>query len=148
MSGAYHGRMIFIIKSGRSEIDQIDVWTQKHPSKLRTPSIQRTTAGYVPVVCESLVIMVEEKDILRLKIGMNEVEVVKEGYRAEQLACEGLDVRAGKWYEAAVLEEVEDTQAQQRRHYTNVAAPVEALLELNAGRGARFDWRRGTMKTY
>jgi hypothetical protein len=74
--------------------------------------------------------MVKEKDILGLQIGMDEVQVVQEGDRSQQLASEGLDVGAREWYKAAVLEEVEDAQAQQGCDYTYVSPPIEAVLEL------------------
>ena len=48
------------------------------------------------------------------------------------MPCKGLDVRSREWDEAAVLEEVEDGKTQQGCDYTDVAAPVEAVLELDA----------------
>lgn len=58
---------------------------------------------------------------------MDEVEVVKEGDRAEQLACKGLYVRSRERHEATGLEEVEDGQAEQRSNNADVSSPIEAV---------------------
>ncbi|KAK3088969.1 hypothetical protein LTR53_019838, partial [Teratosphaeriaceae sp. CCFEE 6253] len=71
-------------------------------------------------------------DVLRLEVGMDEVEVVQEGDAAQQLPGEGLDVRAGEGHEAALLEEVEDGEAEQGGDDADVAAPVEAVPQLDA----------------
>ena len=39
---------------------------------------------------------------------MDEVQVVQERYRSQQLTRKGLDVRAGEWHKAAGLQEIED----------------------------------------
>lgn len=76
--------------------------------------------------------MIQEQDVLGLEVGMDEVEVVQEGDGTEELPREGLDVRARERHEAGGFEEVEDAEAEQRRHDADVAAPVEAISELDA----------------
>lgn len=48
-----------------------------------------------PVVCEGLVIVVDQKDVFWLKIGVDQVQVVEECYTGEELLGELLDV--GAW---------------------------------------------------
>lgn len=62
---------------------------------------------------------------------MDEVEVVEEGYAAQQLPSKGLDMRARERYEAALLEEVEHGEAEERCDDANVTSPVEAIPELD-----------------
>jgi hypothetical protein len=64
--------------------------------------------GDVAVVGESLVGIVEEEDIFGLQIGMDEVEVVKEGYTGKELPCKALNLTARKRDEGIRLEEVEN----------------------------------------
>lgn len=71
--------------------------------------------------------MVYQKNILRLEIGVDEVEVVKECNGAQELSCERLDVRARKWYKATLLEEVEDTETEQWCDDADMSTPVEAF---------------------
>ena len=106
-----HRRMVFVIKRGRPKVDKVDMRTQEYSSELRAPRVQRAAARYVPIVCECLVVVIEQKDILRLEVGVDEVQVVEERYRTQQLPREGLNVRAREWYKAAILQEVEDTEA-------------------------------------
>lgn len=73
--------MILIVKCGRPKINQIDMRTQQHPSELRTPRIQSTTARDIPIIRKSLIVVVEKQDVLRFEVGMDEIEVVKEGNR-------------------------------------------------------------------
>ena len=63
---------------------------------------------------------------------MYEAEVVQERDRAEQLAREGLDVRAGEGHEATLFQEVEDGQAEEGCDDADVAPPVEAVAKLDA----------------
>ena len=69
---------------------------------------------------------------------MDEVEIVQEGNRAEQLTSEGLDVRPGEGHEATTLEEVEHGEAEEWRDDTDVASPVEAVAELDAAVAVLF----------
>ena len=43
-----------------------------------------------------------------------------------------MDVRAWKWHEAALVEEVEDGEAEQGRDDANVTSPVETVAQLDA----------------
>lgn len=63
---------------------------------------------------------------------MDEVQIVQECNRSEQLASKRLYMRARKWNEAAALEEVKDREAEQRRHDTDMSSPVEAVSQLDA----------------
>ena len=71
--------MIFIVKRGRSKINQINMRTQQHPSKLRTARVKCGTARYVPVVRKCLIVVIQEQDVLGFQVGMDQVEVVEEG---------------------------------------------------------------------
>lgn len=63
---------------------------------------------------------------------------MQEGDAAEKLPCEGLDVGAWKRDEAALFEEVEDGEAEEGRDDADVAAPVEAVAQLDAAVAVRF----------
>ena len=57
---------------------------------------------------------------------------MEEGDGVKELFGEGLDVRAREGHEATLLEEVEDGEAEKRCHDADMAAPVEAVTELDA----------------
>lgn len=63
---------------------------------------------------------------------MNEVEVVQKRNAAEKLSGECLNVGAREWHEPAGFEKVEDREAKEGCDDANVAAPVEALTQLDA----------------
>lgn len=132
MPCADNARVVFIIECCTPKVDQVDMRRKQNPPELRTPRSQRTARRDIPIIGERLVCVTEEQDVLGLEVGVDEVEVVQEGDRAEQLPCEGLDVRAGKGDEAGGFEEVEDAEAEQRCYNADVPAPVEAVSELNA----------------
>ena len=59
---------------------------------------------------------------------MDEVQIVQESYRSQQLAREGLNVGAWEGYESAGFEEVENGEAEERCDYAYVTSPVEAVM--------------------
>jgi len=65
--------MILIIKRSGPKVDQIDLWLQQNPPELRSTLVQCTRGRYVPVVREGLVLMIEQQNVLRFQIRMNEV---------------------------------------------------------------------------
>ena len=82
--------------------------------------------------------MVQQQDVLGFEVGVDEVEVMQEGDGAEELARKGLDVGAREGDEAALFEEVEDGEAEEGRHDADVAAPIEAVAELDAAVAVGF----------
>lgn len=124
--------MVLIVKRRAAKIDEVDVWTEEHSSELGRPGGQSARRGNVAVVRKGLVCVIEQQDVLRLQVGVNEVQIVQEGDGAEELACKCLDVGSGKGNEASALEEIEYRQSEKGRNYADVASPVEALPKLNA----------------
>ena len=57
---AHHRAMVFIIKSRRAEIDQVDLRSEQHSTKLGTPRSQRARGRDIPVVRERLVRVVQQ----------------------------------------------------------------------------------------
>lgn len=92
MSRGHHRRMILIIKRRTPKINQLNSRTQQHPPKLRTPARQTARAWYIPVIGKSLIDMTEQEDILRLQVGMHEVQIVQERNGVQQLFRKGLNV--------------------------------------------------------
>ena len=74
--------MVLIVKSRRTEIDQVDLRSEQHSTKLGTPRSQRARGRDIPVVRERLVCVVQQQDIFGLEIGVYQVQVVQESYRA------------------------------------------------------------------
>lgn len=92
--------MVLIVESGRAEVDQADFRVEKDLPMSRTTINSCRRRRHRPVVCEGLVVVVDEEDVLWLQIRVDEVQVVEEGYTCEQLFRELLDVRAREWHEA------------------------------------------------
>ena len=131
VSRAHDRAVIFIVESGRSKINQVDLRRKQHSPELGTSCCESGRRGYVAVVGEGLIRMTEQEDVFRLQIGVNEVEIVKECDGAEQLPSKGLDMRTREWNETAGFQKVEDTEAKKRRDDADVTAPVEAIAQLN-----------------
>lgn len=111
MPRTHNRTVVLIIERRRAKIYQVDLRTEQHPPELGAPRRQGTRRRDIPVISKRLVVMVEEQDVLRLEVRMNEVEVVEEGDAAQELAGKGLNVGAWEGHEAALFQEVEDGQA-------------------------------------
>lgn len=78
MSCGDHRGMVFVIKGGGTEINQPDLTVKENPS---LPSVTRVCVGGGgdgAVVCEGLVVVADKENVLRLQVGMDEVEIVKD----------------------------------------------------------------------
>ena len=83
MPRAHHRTVVLIVKCRRPEINQVDLRTEQHPPELGTPRRQRTTARDIPVVRERLVCVIQQQNVLWLEIGVDEIKIVQERYRAK-----------------------------------------------------------------
>lgn len=108
MSRADHSAMILVIKGRAAEIDEVDLWAEQDFSEFRRPGREGTRGWNVAIICECLVVVVQQKNVFRFQVGVYEIEVVQEGDGAEQLPSESLNVGAGEGHKASALEEVED----------------------------------------
>ena len=96
------------------------------------------------VICEGLVCIAHEKDVLWLEVGVDEVEVMKNwtllasrpkkrsvealtGYTRKKLSCKVLYLRAGKGHETVTLQKIEDALSQKICDDANVVAVVKAI---------------------
>lgn len=84
--------MVLVIKRSGPKIDEIDLRLQQNPPELRSTLVQCTRGRYIPVVCEGLVLMIEQQNVLRFQVRMDEVQIMQERDRLEELVGEGLDV--------------------------------------------------------
>lgn len=70
--------MILILESSRSEINEAYLGIQEHLALNGLPTDIFRGRRYLPVVCESLIRIVAEKNILRLQISMDEIQVMQD----------------------------------------------------------------------
>lgn len=74
----YYRRMILVVECGRTKVDQSDFRIEEHSSK-PSRSLRGGRGGwYVAVVRKGLVGVVDEQDVLRLQVSVNEVEIVED----------------------------------------------------------------------
>ena len=84
------------------------------------------------VVRERLVVVVHKKNVLRLQIGVDQIQVVEEGNAGEELLGKLLDVRAWEGYKLIRLEEIENALPVEIGDDTDVVPKVEAVSKVNA----------------
>lgn len=78
MSRRHHRRVIFILESGGTEIDEPDFGVEQHFS-LRGLAVDSGGGRRdLAVVGEGLVLVVAEEDVLGLQVGMDEVKIVED----------------------------------------------------------------------
>lgn len=87
----------------------------------------RRRRWYRPVVGEGLVVVVDEKNVLWLKIGVDQVQVVQESHTSEELFRELLDVGAWEWHKTIRFEEVEHALSVEIGDNADVVPEVEAI---------------------
>lgn len=85
-----------------------------------------------PIIRERLICTINQQNILRLQISVNEIEVVQEGNTCEKLACKCLDMSAREGCEVVGLQEIEDALAVQVRDDADVVTEVEAVAKMDA----------------
>jgi hypothetical protein len=66
-------RVVFVFERGRPKIDQPDLGIEEYPPLRGVPIDRRRRGGNSPVVCERLVVVVAEEDVLWLEIGVDKV---------------------------------------------------------------------------
>lgn len=132
MPGADNGAVILVVECGTAEVDEVDLRTQQHSSELCRSCRQCAGGWNVPIVGESLVCVAEQQNVLRLQVGVDQIQVVQECNGSKELPCEGLNVRSWEGDKATALQEVEDRQPEKRRNDADVASPVEAVAQLDA----------------
>jgi hypothetical protein len=76
--GRHNRRMILVIERGRSKVDQPNLAIQQHSPLAGRPRGSVRRRGNVPVVGEGLIGPVDQKNILRLEVSMDKVEVMKD----------------------------------------------------------------------
>jgi hypothetical protein len=79
-----------------------------------------------------LVIVLIQQNVLRLQVGVNQIQVVQEGDACEELACEVPYLTVGEGDEAVAFQEVEDALTQEIHNDADVAAIVETVIEVYA----------------
>lgn len=143
--------MVLVLKGGRTKIDEPDLRV-KQDLPLRRLAVDRLRRRrHLAVVRECLILVVAEKDVLGLEVGVDQVEVVEDCARSacipdpptcrmaprtsnagEQLAGKVLNLAVGEGHKVVALEEVEDALAKQVHNYAYVAAVVEAVAQVDA----------------
>lgn len=84
--------MILVVKSCGSKVDQPDLWIKKDLAMPCCAVDRCRRRRYCAVICKCLVGVLHQEDVLGLKIGVDEVQVVQESNAGEQLLGEFLDV--------------------------------------------------------
>lgn len=72
--------MVFVLECGRTKIDEPNLRVQKDLPLCSLAAYGRGRRRNLPVVRESLIVILAEQNILRLQVGMDEVEIM-EDYR-------------------------------------------------------------------
>jgi hypothetical protein len=119
--------VVFVIEGCWSKVDQADLGIKKNLAMPRRPVHSCWRWWYSSIVRKSLVIVVDKQDVLRFQIGVDEVEVVKEGNAGKELFSELLDVRAGEWDKAVGLEKVKHALAIEVGDNADMVPEVEAI---------------------
>lgn len=124
--------MILVIECCGTEVDEPDLWIEEHFAMPCRAVHRCGRRWYCAVVCECLVGVLHQKNVLRLEVGMDKIQVVQEGDTGEQLLRKFLDVRTGEGHEAVALEKVEDALPVQICHDADVVSEIEAVPEVDA----------------
>lgn len=127
-----HRRVVLIVKCGRPKVDEPYLGVKKHLAVSCCAIDRRRRRRYCAVVCEGLVRILDQQDVLGLEIGVDEIQVVQEGDTGEELLCKLLDMRAWEGDEAVALEEVEHALAVEVGDDADVVAEVEAVSKVDA----------------
>lgn len=78
MARGDHGRMVLIVEGSGTEIDQPNLAVKEDTSLPSVAGVCVGGGGDGAVVGEGLVVVADEEDVFRLKVGMDEVEVMKD----------------------------------------------------------------------
>jgi hypothetical protein len=123
--------VILVVERSGTEVDKPYFRVEEHLAMSRTAADSRRRRRYGSVVCKRLVVVVDEQNVLRLQIGMDQIEVVQKGDAGEELLRKLLDMRAGEWHKAVGLEEVEHALPVQVGDDADVVPEVEAVPQMD-----------------
>lgn len=119
--------MVLVIESGRAKVDKPNLRIKQDLAMSGRAIHRRRRRRHRPIVSEGLVVVVDEKDVLRLQIGVDQVQVVQKSHAGEELFRELLDVRAREWYEAIRLEKVKHALSVEIGDDADVVPEIEAI---------------------
>jgi hypothetical protein len=125
--------VILVIKGSRTKVDESNLGVKQHPTELCRAGICVGRRRDVAVICEGLVVVLHEENVLGFEIGVDEIEIMQDckhesetdgqglgavgdkltGDARKELASELLDVSARKGHKSVALEEVKDALAQE-----------------------------------
>lgn len=74
----YDGRVILVVESRRSKVDQPNLWFKQDFAVLSRASGRRGRGRYVAVICKGLVCTVDEQYVFRLQIRVDEIQIVED----------------------------------------------------------------------
>lgn len=70
--------MILVVKGSGAEVDQPDLAVEEHTSLTGRAGSDMRRGRNVAVVGEGLICPVDEQDVFRLQVGVNEIEVMQD----------------------------------------------------------------------
>ena len=132
VSSGYDGRVVFIIESGRSKINQPYLRIQENLPMASLSVGQCGGRWDSSVVCECLVIVIHQEDILGLQVGVDQIQVVEEGNTGKELLGKLLNVRAWEWHKLIRLEEIENALSVEISNDADVIPEIEAVPKMDA----------------
>ena len=138
--------MVLVLESSRAKIDQSYFSIEKDSALSSLPIDGSRRRWNSATVGESLICIITEKDVFRLQISVDKIEIMQNYivvskapterwakltcYACEQLASKVLDLTVWEWDEGVALEEVKDTLSKKVHNDANVAAIIEAVSKV------------------
>jgi hypothetical protein len=119
--------VILVIECGRTKVDEPDFRVEEYLAMSCTAIDSCRGRRYGPVVRERLVVVVNEQDVLRLQIGVDQVQVVQKGDTGKELLRKLLNVGAREWHKAIRFKKIEHALAVQIGDNADVVPEVEAV---------------------
>jgi hypothetical protein len=143
--------VILVIKGSRTKVDESNLGVKQHPTELCRAGICVGRRRDVAVICEGLVVVLHEENVLGFEIGVDEIEIMQDckhesetdgqglgavgdkltGDARKELASELLDVSARKGHKSVALEEVKDALAQEIGDDADVVAEVKRVSQVD-----------------
>ena len=78
MPGRYNGGVIFVVECCGAEVDQPDLWVQENLPVTCGASSCSGAGWYIAVVGKGLIGIINQENILRFEISVDQIEVVKD----------------------------------------------------------------------
>ena len=154
VAGRHDRGVVLVLEGGRAKINQSNLRVQEHLPLCSLTAHRRARRRNLPIVGKCLVFAVAQQDVLRLQIGVDQVQIMEDcvsgsanhtlqasadlrslsltSYARKELPREVLDLAVRKGHKVVALEEVEHALAQQVHNDADVAAEVEAVAEMDA----------------